>query len=265
MKKLLYLALAALLFSCSDNDDETNYTVKTATFENTDHVKAGPTAEGENLYFGYNNKEINPYSQYKDITTNLVFSYVTKEESGFNGFVLSNWNNKEINDYPNQCSVFYGDNNQKNGGYLNSENFLVAYMNTYLAPNVEFYFEKDNEERVISHFYINNTTYTALTLKNGNGLSAAATYENKDFFKLIMEAFDASGNSKGTKDIYLADFTEKGKPGILTEWLKVDTQQFGKIHKLTFTMEASDNLKNEWGITVPAYFCIDNVTIINEN
>lgn len=259
MKKLLYLALVILLCSCSD-DDETNYTVKTATFENTDHVKAGPTAYGDNLYIGYMDKETNNYTAYTDEATNLIFPF-TPDEFSFSGFALSNWNNIEDASYLNQCSVYSGENKKNNGGYNKSHNFMLAY----LYSDIEFHFNKEDEENIISHFYVNNTTYAALTTQNGNAYSNAASYEKKDFVKLTIEGLDASGKSKGTTEVYLADYRIEGKGGILKEWTKVDTSSLGKIHSLKFSISVSDNLKNQWGITIPTYFCIDEIVVHKEN
>lgn len=264
MKKLLYLALAALLFSCSDNDDDTDCTVKTATFENTDHVKAGPTAKGENLYPGYNDREVNPYMEYTDKETNITFTF-SQSEGMYEGFSLSDWNNKEIADWINQCSVFSGDNDQKNGGYNKSRNFLMAFMSSKIGSTIDFHFAKDNEEKIINNFYINNTTYTALITEKGNTWAQPASYENKDYVKLIIEGFDASGKSKGTTEVYLADYRVEGKGGILKEWTKVNTQHFGKVHQIKFMFDVSDNLKGPEYINTPAYFCIDDVTVIDEN
>jgi len=116
----------------------------------------------------------------------------------------------------------------------------------------------------IKGFFINNSTWAALSMKNGDDFSkkfGGADGKEPDWFKLTIEGRDMNGNT-ASSDFMLADFTfqDSTKDYILETWQWVDLSSLGKVHNLTFTLSSSDN--GDWGMNTPAYFCIDNVYVV---
>lgn len=224
------------------------------TFEDVpEQYLAGPTSYGENLYNG-------DYIGYLDQTGNLFFNTTTtgyKFASG--GFAISRWNDMTTAGYTNQCSVYYGNDNRHDGGCDNSATFAVAYCPTFGSSGAYIYFGDEGEEHVIEHASFTNNTYAVLSMENGDGFAKAFSYDDKDWFKLTVSGVDASGETTGEVEIYLADFRTPDAGGILKEWKRVDLTSLGKVHRLNFTMSSSDG-SGMW-MNTPSYFCMDNIAI----
>ena len=256
---LMMLPIAAMLTfsSCTKDDGNDDIPPYIITFENVaSSYLAGPTSYGENLYSGYENQ----YLGYTDAGSGLRmainetgdYSDVPTFYNG--GIAISRWNDKETEGYTNQCSVYYGTHNAGNGGYQNSPTFAVSYGNGSIA------FEDNAKECVFGHFYVTNTTYAALSMKNGDAFGAKVfNYDDKDWFKLVIEGFNKSGTSTGTVEFYLADFRMASSPGIVTEWTKVDLSPLGSVAGMKFDLQSSDN--GQYGMNTPAYFCFDNLAV----
>ncbi|HJD74714.1 MAG TPA: DUF4465 domain-containing protein [Bacteroides reticulotermitis] len=229
------------------------------TFEDVNaKYLAGPTAVGENLASDYTGTNPERYTGYHDSSSDLFFNTdATAFYSG--GIAISQWNDLTKEDNTNQCSVFFGDNNQKNGGNNKSKTFAVSYVSSYNdAPTMNF--KTANAEYIIDHAYFTNSTYAALTMTNGNDYAKKLSYDAKDWFKLVVEGFNAAGKSTGTVEFFLADFRTQNAGGIVNQWKRVDLSSLGKVHKLSFTMDGSD--KGEYGVNTPTYFCVDDIAVM---
>lgn len=229
------------------------------TFEDVNaKYLAGPTASGENLVEGYTGTNPERYTGYHDSSSDLFFNTdATAFYSG--GIAISQWNDVATNSFSNQCSVFFGDNNKKNGGNNKSKTFAVSYVSGYNdAPTMNF--QTANAEYIIDHAYFTNATYAALSMTNGDGFAKKFSYNDKDWFKLTVEGFSAAGKSTGTVECYLADFREEKAGGIVNQWKRVELSSLGKVHKLSFTMDSSD--KGEYGVNTPTYFCVDDIAVM---
>lgn len=223
------------------------------TFENVDEsYLAGPTSYGMNLYNG-------EYTGYTDAASGLKFN-TTVGGYGFasGGIAISQWNDKSTAGYGNQCSVYYGTENQKDGGADNSKTFAVAF-HSFWGESGAFMSFDGTKECVIDHLYYTNNTYAVLSMQQGDGFARKLTYENKDWFKLTFIGENAAGEKTGEVEVYLADFRTADAGGILTEWTKVDLTALGKVNKIRFSMESTDG--SQYGMNTPAYFCMDNIAI----
>ncbi len=151
----------------------------------------------------------------------------------------------------NQYSVY------NTSGYNKSKNFLVFYHVIFMGPayTPAITFEKGKTE-IVDHLYMNNSTWAALSMKNGDAI--AKKFTNGDWYKVTITGIDAN-NKKGTPiDFYLADF-RNGKTFFANEWTKVDLSELGEVNKITFELSSSDN--GTYGMNTPAYLCIDNIAI----
>jgi hypothetical protein len=278
MKKILSIMCAVLLIAgfsgCSkddgNNDDNNPYVI---TFEDARvaNYLAGPTSYGENLYSGYSvTGGYDRYLGYDDAATGLFMMindpYDTDDPDFWNGGIaISRWNDMTTAGYTNQCSVYYSDAITGKGGYKGSNTFAVAtgyndpIMMGDIRSSVSFLNGTmgTNNECVFDYFYVTNSTYAALSMKNG-GYPAKA-FTSGDWFKLVIEGFNKSGTSTGKVEFYLADFRTSASPGIITEWTKVDLSPLGSVTTIKFDLQSSD--VGDWGMNTPAYFCFDNLAI----
>ena len=64
-------------------------------------------------------------------------------------------------------------------------------------------------------------------------------------------------DSKATLDVYLADYRSSNADHYyIDKWQWVDLTPLGEVKSITF--EISSNHANDWGMTTPGYFCMDN-------
>jgi len=238
-----------------EKEREVPYT--TITFENVGSESLANSIYGSNLYGGQ-------YPGYHDIIGDLKIGLLG-DNFYEGGIALSQWSDTATVGYTNQCSVFYKDGVTGFGGNNGSMTFAVHYG----ADNSEFLygsdtrtfmgFKTDGTEKVIDHFYVNNSTYAALTMKEGDSFTPAFSYGNGDWFKLTITGIDKNGRETGTVEFYLADFRSSNSNGIVSEWTKVDLYSLGMVHGIKFNLESS--IENEYGSSVPTYFCFDDVAI----
>jgi hypothetical protein len=174
----------------------------------------------------------------------------------WSGFALSNVNDTNTEGYLNQYAVFSGT------GYAETGNYFIVYDDTYGA-------EADVIElplpAYIQGFYINNSTYAALTMKNGDawGFSkkfGGSTGDDPDWFRVEITGKDQSGHVVGTTNHYLADFrfTNNSLDYIQSAWSWVDLRSFGtEVATLHFSLSSSDS--GAYGMNTPAYFALDHL------
>jgi hypothetical protein len=108
---------------------------------------------------------------------------------------------------------------------------------------------------------ITNSTYAALSMKNGDGFAKKFTGKDKDFFKVWIKGYNI-GKVKDSVEVYLANFqyADSSQNFIQKEWKTVDLSKFVAIDSLNFYLESSDN--GQWGMNTPGYFTIDNIKFI---
>lgn len=228
--------------------------------------------EGNNLYSFYGAEQYTGYTDpesglrlyLNDYDNNGDGSVITQEFwSG--GTALSTWNIMHLDGYEasmfgNQCSVFYEDEETGKGGHNGSEVFAVTNGRDNewggIGPSIEF---ENGEEYVIDHIWVTNSTYAAIAMMEGYKYANELTYEDKDYFRVTFEGYDKNNVKKGSVTFYLADFRTKNAPGILKSWKKVELSALGKINRLKFVMEGTD--EGDFGLNTPAYFCFDDVAI----
>jgi hypothetical protein len=117
-------------------------------------------------------------------------------------------------------------------------------------------------EYTVKSISICNSSYTALSMKNGDNYSkkfGGTTGNDKDWFKVTAIGYNAVGDSVKSVDFYLADyrFDDNSKDYIISKWTTVDLSSLGKINKMTFRLSSTDN--SAWGMNTPAYVCLDNI------
>ncbi len=248
-KALLFLVVAALAWSCGNDDENTpDVTYAVLDFESAT-VVAGPTAEGENLSSNDNSMEpygpglggYDPefpnYASYTDAATGLTVGLnvdegaeawnTNKPEFYAGGIAPSRWHDMETEGYPNQCSVYAA------GGHNGSATFGIVSASGYPKPaSMSF---ADGIQRTVESLWVMNSTWVAL-------------YGAEDFAVRIA-GFDAMGEPTGEpKEVDLTG---------LTQWTRVSLSELGKVNRIEFTIDCPDPI-------APTYLCIDDVKIIVE-
>lgn len=245
MKKIKYLyllvACGALLnfTSCSDdNGDDPQPTppapqqLTAITFED---VQLPDTGFVNNTVYKSNG-----------ITFSNSFSTSAYGDS-WEGFAFSKWTDRTTPGFPNQFSVYAAS------GADGSKQFALAYAG-YAEPT-NFHADSALVFKPAS-VYVNNSTYTALNIKNGDNYAEA--FEAGDWFKVIFTGYDAQGKTGEKVEFYLADYRDN-KTFICNQWTLVDLSVLGSVNKVTITFDSSD--KGEFGVNQPQYVCLDNLNI----
>lgn len=108
------------------------------------------------------------------------------------------------------------------------------------------------EGALIKGFYYTNDAWTVDAILNGDGMTPGK-FDDTDWLKCTVTGTKAD-KSTATVDIVLA---EKGD--YVKEWKYADLSSLGKVVSLSFVFTGTKN--NDYGLTTPAYMCIDDITI----
>ncbi|MBU1693045.1 MAG: DUF4465 domain-containing protein [Verrucomicrobia bacterium] len=172
----------------------------------------------------------------------------------WSGFALSNVNDTNTAGWLNQYAVFSGT------GVGGAGTYAVVYDDTY---GEEADIITLSLPAWIRGFYVNNTTYAALTMRDGDIFSkkfGGATGDDPDWFLLTITGRDLDGQVVGITNHYLADyrFADNDLDYIQSAWQWVDLSGFGAAVKtLHFSLTSSDT--GAWGMNTPAYFALDSL------
>lgn len=135
------------------------------------------------------------------------------------------------------------------GGAKAGHNYVVWYYDGYNIDNPDDIII--NTPAVIPGMYVTNTAWVVKCIKEGDGMSyVPGGFQYEDYLLLTIYGW-RNGVVKGSVDYFLAS---GGK--YTTAWEYVDLSSLGVVDRLTFTMEGSKI--NDYGLTTPTYFCIDN-------
>lgn len=189
----------------------------------------------------------------------------------WSGFSYSNMRNNTTPGYTNQYSAI-----TRGGMYANDTggtNYAIGYVpmdyegGTYKPIPIKINFI-DSLPHLLSGFYITNSTYAYLSMKNGDSFAkkfGGTSGNDPDYFKLIVFGKRIDNTYTDTVEFYLADyrFVDNTKDYIVDNWRWVDLQAMGEVKELFFSIESSDI--GVFGINTPAYFCVDNFTYLPNN
>lgn len=178
------------------------------------------------------------------------------------GWAISSVDNPTTPGFGNQYASFAG------GGAGGGGNYGVAFGSTPGAsvinlPDVDFAPAGMSVE-------ITNTAYTALSMRDGDPFSPAfggPDGNRADFFLLTIFGYagaGATGGVLGSVDFYLADyrFSDNALDHIVDTWTTVDLSSLLGSASLSFALTAGQAHTDPiFGLTIPAYFALDNLTI----
>jgi len=174
--------------------------------------------------------------------------------TSWDGFAYSNRNDDSTQAFSNMFSNYSGNNSNNLFAlsYLSSD-----WMNYVIIPNF-IQFDECNSPYSIQ---ITNSTYTALTMLNGDAFSkkfGGISGDDPDWFKLSIFGY-SMGYPTDTVEFYLADyrFPDNNDDYIIKEWTTVDISSLYNIDSLGFSLSSSDT--GAYGMNTPAIFCFDNL------
>ena len=146
--------------------------------------------------------------------------------------------------YPDQFNSAVGS------GHNGSENYVVAY------PFGGSIHVLNKEADVIDGFYVTNEAWAVDAILNGDGMTPGA-FRKGDYLRMVITGTHADG-SKSNMTYYLADYRDddEAEHYYLDTWQWVDLRSLGEVKTISFKMEG--NRANQYGLTTPTYFCIDD-------
>ena len=239
--KLFLLAAvvcSAAFTSCSNEDNASKSpNVNVITFEKQALNDQGFWI-GDETGTEFDNWGSKAYScLYQEGTAKFTVNY-TPSWGSWSGYAISS---RTETTYKNLTPDQY---NNITGKAYAGKNFCV--VQTY-GENITF----DNATLVKGFFFTNNA-WTVDAILNGDGMTPGK-FEETDWLKCTVTGTKADGTT-ATVDIMLA---ENGT--YVKDWQWADLSALGKVVSLSFAFSGTKN--NDWGLTTPAYMCIDNLTI----
>ena len=233
-KQILFVAALALTFAaCNQNGEVVDKTV--ATFEEA--AISPMTTESTFKY----SVDTTVYLESGNFKCQQIVDY---EGSYVVGGVVSNQTTTDV-DVKNGYADAY--KSAKGGAYA-GKNYLVWYADAW-TPNAI----KLASAAVVPGMYVCNTALVEKMIKLGDGMSTiAGGFTDDDHLLLTITGSLEGKEVNGKVDFYLA----QGKT-IVTDWTYVDLSTLGKIDELHFAMSGTKS--NNYGLTTPTYFCIDNL------
>ena len=141
--------------------------------------------------------------------------------------------------------------NQYAAAQARSNAYAVGYDDGGFHPAPEIRFDLPAAPKSV---LINNTTYAALTIRDGDGHGFAQPFGAEDYFLLTLTARNLAGEVVATTNHYLADFRD-GKTFIQTNWSALDLAWMPPaVVSLVGTLETTD-MSYGWPNT-PMYFAL---------
>lgn len=117
--------------------------------------------------------------------------------------------------------------------------------------------------KVVNGFYVTNSTYAALSMRDGDMFSkkfGGVSGDDPDWFKLSITGYDGCCPIADTVHFFLADyrFSTNNLDYIVNDWQWVDLTSLGNLDSLMFFLSSSDT--GMFGMNTPPFFCIDDFT-----
>lgn len=154
------------------------------------------------------------------------------------------------------------------GGGIDSADtpYLVGYWAEYLeGENCDFsnrtcrIYEENGDSFQPQSVMVCNNTYLMYAALNGTDFTPK--FAAGDFVSLTAHGVHLDG-TEAQATFYLINIESNDvKSGILTSWKQFDLTSLGTCTGIYFTMDASENFKNDYGITIPTYFCLDRLVV----
>jgi len=226
---LLVTLFAAFNLSAQTITDFEEYTIDATGFLNGSDGSAG--FQSGNLFFQNN---------YND-------SY-----DSWTGWAITNHTDTTTPGFFNQYSAITGQ------GENGSANYATSF--SFGANRIEL--TGDAVGQTMNGFYVTNSTYTYLSMRDGDQFSkkfGGATGDDPDYFLLTIKGSLNGEITADSIDFYLADYRadDNSLDYLVNEWTYIDLTSLGGVDELVLSLSSTDN--GVYGMNTPAYFCVDNL------
>ena len=166
------------------------------------------------------------------------------------GFAISTKTDSVTAGFSNLYSCFTKSGN-------NSKTFAVGQQRASIIL-------KSKDEFVITSLDITNSSYAALSMKNGDSFAkkfGGASGNDSDWFMATFIGYRDGVKLNDSVNFYLADFrfADNSKDYILNKWETVDLTSLGLHDSIEIKLTSSDT--GAFGMNTPAFYCIDNVVL----
>jgi len=174
--------------------------------------------------------------------------------TAWDGFAYSNKINDTLQNFTNMYSCFAGHQLSGSGIFGVSYN---SFDSNYQVIPTEITFSGDITPL---SFWVTNSAFTALTIKNGDSFSkkfGGVSGDDPDWFRLDIICYNGA-IVIDTFHFYLADyrFLNNAQDYIVKEWTEINLVS-AYVTKIAFLLSSSDT--GAYGMNTPAYFCFDNL------
>ena len=144
-------------------------------------------------------------------------------------------------------------------GYDGSSQYAVSYAMTF-SIEAEVY-AADGQSHTVTGCYVTNNLWTYEDMvQGGYGETpyGGTSGNDPDWFKVTATGKNASGQTVGTLDFYLADFrfSNNDEDYVLDTWEWFDLSPLGDVASISFSLSSSRG--SGYNMLTPAYFCMDN-------
>ncbi len=212
---------------------------------------------------------------YFDINNIFRFSHSASDWGGgfysYSGFICSNlspdlteprnlYDGNTINKGAVSGWEYNGTNEfaAMTGGGVDGKN--TPYLLNFGSSEISF---ADDKARTVDGAYVTTAAVSHLSMKYGDSYAKTFGGENgtdPDFLKLIATGMNGEEET-GKVTFFLANYlSDYGCDDyIISDWSWMDLSSLGKVTKIKFEFESSDN--GEWGVNTPSYFCMDKLTV----
>ncbi|HPQ99719.1 MAG TPA: DUF4465 domain-containing protein [Saprospiraceae bacterium] len=176
----------------------------------------------------------------------------------WSGWAISTMRDTLTASYINQYSCIAG------GGAQGSTHYAVAY---HYGESIIRLNDTSGLGASIAGFWVNNTTYTYLSMRDGDAFSkrfGGETGEDPDYLRLTFRIYQDGTLSSDSLDFYLADyrFEDSESDYLVKDWTYVDLTSLGHADSVSIAMASSD--VGIFGINTPTYFAVDDIVLIKE-
>ena len=151
---------------------------------------------------------------------------------------------------------YYADSDKSaSGGAFEGTNFNV-WTNSYYGYDLVMLPMRS----VIPGMYVNNTAWVVDAILHGDGMSidgdsVGMPFGDEDYFTLYIGGIQRVTEDSSAVVSAIAFDLAKGT-NYIKDWTYVDMSTLGEVDAIKFVLKSSK--QNDYGMTTPAYFCIDN-------
>lgn len=194
--------------------------------------------------------------------TELMFAGFSESWGSYSfssgGFAVSSYAVADFKDasYTRQLESSIVDDYTGFAGNNGSKNFCVFFHG---SDGLKF---ADGKARIVESAYVAMSSYTLSTVVYGDYYAPA--FGQESFFKVVAKGYDADGNETGVVEKVLCDYAaiQAFKAGKPFAWEKMELKSLGEVAAINFDVVCSDDCYGEYGLNTPAYFNIDDITVV---